>query len=339
MPAFEADLIMAGTRSASDVAAELSSFIDQARTSLEIAIYDFQASAGSTASVATALQRAAARGVAVRVVFNVTRPRRAHPPPPKSSPQEIEGLSVPSRGAHSEDGLMHHKFVVRDRTTVWTGSLNWTDDAFALEENVVMRVESAPIAGAFLRDFEQLWGGHLLEHSGGTDRPAKVDGLTVQPYFGPHGPSLAHLAAWRLGTARRRIRVLSPVITSGPILGTLAEFAGREAFDFGGAYDRTQMHEVQTQWRAVPANHWKIEAWSVIGPRLSGKPSTPYEEGSVHDYMHAKAIVVDSEVVAGSYNFSRGGEENAENVLRIDDQWQADAFAAFADRIQRRYAS
>jgi phosphatidylserine/phosphatidylglycerophosphate/cardiolipin synthase-like enzyme len=338
VPAFETDLIIAGARPAADVAAELSEFISQAKRSLEVAIYDFQASQGASASVATALEAAASRGVAVRVAFNVERPRHVHPPPPKSTPQEIDGLSVPTRGVHSQGGLMHHKFVVRDRATVWTGSLNWTDDAFSLEENVIMRVESEPVAAAFVHDFEQLWSGHALERSGGTGPQAHADRVLVQPYFGPHGPSLAHLTAWRLGRAGRRIRVLSPVVTAGPILGTLAEFAGRQAFDFGGAYDRTQMHEVQTQWQAVPANHWKIEAWGVIAARLSGKPSTPYQEGSTHDYMHAKAIVIDSEVLAGSYNFSRGGEENAENMLRITDQWQADAFAAFADQVQQRYA-
>ncbi len=201
-----------------------------------------------------------------------------------------------------------------------------------------MRVESEPVAAAFLHDFEQLWSGHELERSGGTGAQVRVDGIAVQPYFGPHGPSLAHVTAWRLGRARRRIRVLSPVITAGPILGTLAEFAGNSSFDFAGAYDRTQMQEVQSQWRTVPANNWKIEAWQVIAARMSGKVSTPYREGSVHDYMHAKAIVIDSEVLAGSYNFSRGGEENAENLLRIGDQWQAEEFATFADEVAQRYA-
>ena len=338
MPAFQTDLIAAGARSAADVAAELSAFIGEATRSLDVAIYDFQASHGASATVAAALEAAARRGVAVRVAFNVERPRHSHPPPPKSSPEEIDGLAVPTRGVHSEGGLMHHKFVVRDRSSVWTGSLNWTDDAFSLEENVVIRLESEPIAAAFLDDFEQLWSGHALEGSGGTGPQVRVDGVLVQPFFGPHGPSLAHLAAWRLGRAKRRIRLLSPVVTAGAILGTLAEFAGRQSFDLAGAYDRTQMQEVQAQWAAVPINQWKVEAWRVIASRLSGKPSTPYQEGSVHDYMHAKAIVVDGEVLAGSYNFSRGGEENAENMLHITDQGQAEAFATFADQIAQRYA-
>jgi phosphatidylserine/phosphatidylglycerophosphate/cardiolipin synthase-like enzyme len=338
VPRIETDLITAGARTAADLAAELAAYIGKAERSLEVAIYDFQPKEGASATVADALEAAARRGVAVRVAFNVERPRHTHPPPPKAPPEEIEGLKVPTLGVHSQGGLMHHKFVVRDRSSVWTGSLNWTDDAFSLEENVVVRLESEPVAAAFVHDFEQLWGGHALERSGGAGPQVRIDHALVQPFFAPHGPSLAHVAAMRLGRAKRRIRVLTPVLTAGSLLGTLAEFAGRQSFDFAGAYDRTQMAEVQAQWAAVPANHWKIEAWRVIAARLSGKPSTPYQEGLGHDYMHAKAMVVDSEVLAGSYNFSHGGEENAENMLHITDQWQAEAFATYADQVAARYA-
>ena len=97
------------------------------------------------------------------------------------------------------------------------------------------------------------------------------------------------------------------------------------------------MEEVQAQWKGVPANHWKIEAWAVIAPRLSGKPSTPYAPGSIHDYMHAKAIVADHVVLTGSYNCSRGGSDNAENVLQVKSAEFADRFSSYADEIAARY--
>ncbi len=55
--------------------------------------------------------------------------------------------------------------------------------------------------------------------------------------------------------------------------------------------------------------------------------------------MHAKALVADGEILVGSYNFSRGGEENAENMLHIVDGGRAQALAAFAEKIAERYAS
>ena len=129
------------------------------------------------------------------------------------------------------------------------------------------------------------------------------------------------------------------MITSGPILGTLAEMAGHRSFDLAGAYDLTQMAEVVDQWKGVPANRWKIDAWEVVRPRLVGKRSTPYGPNAVHDYMHAKAVVADGQVLTGSYNCSHGGEDNAENVLWINDPAAADQFAGFVDRIVARYAA
>ncbi len=53
--------------------------------------------------------------------------------------------------------------------------------------------------------------------------------------------------------------------------------------------------------------------------------------------MHAKVTVVDDVVFAGSFNLSRSGEQNAENVLEIEDPKLADRLAAFIDEVRARY--
>jgi len=332
------EFVLAGTRTAADVASALCAFLAPATRSIDVAIYDFDARSGASAAVGDALEAAAARGVQVRVAFNTEQPRRASSPrPPKAPPEMIDGLDVPTRAIHGDGTLMHHKYVIRDGQSVWTGSMNWTDDAFSLEENVILRIDSPDLAQAYSKDFEQLWEKERVERTGGDGPPVTVGGVTIQPAFSPKASSLAHLAADIVGTARHRIRILSPVITSGVVLGTLAEFAGRPGFDLVGAYDYTQMHEVQGQWKTNPSNHWKLEAWQVIAPRLSGKRSTPYAPGAVHDYMHAKALMADDEVLTGSYNLSRHGTFNAENVLHIRSGPAAQRFAEFAERVAARY--
>ena len=54
--------------------------------------------------------------------------------------------------------------------------------------------------------------------------------------------------------------------------------------------------------------------------------------------MHAKLFVCDDRAYVGSYNHSRSGEENAENVLVFDGAAIADELAGFADTIAERYA-
>ena len=53
--------------------------------------------------------------------------------------------------------------------------------------------------------------------------------------------------------------------------------------------------------------------------------------------MHAKVTVVDETVFVGSFNLSRSGERNAENVLELADAELADRLAAFVDEVRGRY--
>ncbi len=342
MTGIEAEFLEDGAQSAADVADRLVAFIAEAVSTIDVAIYDFDAGVGATARIADALEAAKGRGVAIRVAFNQEREAEAtHNPPMRCDPEAIEGLDVPTRGVHDQGALMHHKYVVRDGAHVWTGSTNWTDDAFSREENAIVRVSSPEVARSYTENFEQLWTKGRLESSGGEGPSSTLGrGVEVRPLFAPRGPSLAHRIAERIAAADHRVRILSPVITSGAVLGTLAEIAGRASFDLVGAYDATQMREVVGQWKEWPPNHWKVAAWEAIRPRLSGKISTPWSAaGGVHDFMHAKVVVADGDVLTGSYNLSHGGEDNAENVLHIRSGALAQRFGGFVERVAARYAT
>jgi phosphatidylserine/phosphatidylglycerophosphate/cardiolipin synthase-like enzyme len=123
-------------------------------------------------------------------------------------------------------------------------------------------------------------------------------------------------------------------------LATLAELAARLHVDFKGVFDRTQMAEVESQWKADAHAAWKLPAWQIVSDQLpfASKVSTPYAPGSVHDYLHAKITVVDDTVFTGSYNLSHSGEENAENLLELESPALADLFADFVERAYERYA-
>jgi phosphatidylserine/phosphatidylglycerophosphate/cardiolipin synthase-like enzyme len=54
--------------------------------------------------------------------------------------------------------------------------------------------------------------------------------------------------------------------------------------------------------------------------------------------MHAKIVVADDTAFVGSYNHSRSGEENAENVLAIEGQVAADPLMAFIEETAARYS-
>ena len=294
------------------------------------------------AIVRDALTGAAARGVDVRLVYNVDVDHRPPiPPPPKTQPELVEALPFPTAAIPGVPDLMHHKYVIRDRAAVWTGSTNWTIDSWTREENVIVAAESAELAARYLEDFEQLWSRRDVAKSGKVDTaPLQVGGTTVRAWFCPgRGEQLAHRIAKAIGTAQRRVRIASPVVSSAPILGTLAQVASDGRIDLAGVVDRTQVLEVLRQWKANGNAAWKEPLLRTALSRapFSGKHSTPYGPGTVHDYMHAKLTVADDVVFVGSFNLSHSGELNAENVLEIADAALANRLAAFVDEIRARY--
>jgi phosphatidylserine/phosphatidylglycerophosphate/cardiolipin synthase-like enzyme len=63
----------------------------------------------------------------------------------------------------------------------------------------------------------------------------------------------------------------------------------------------------------------------------------PFGSGDVHDFMHAKLTVVDDRIFVGSFNLSRSGERNAENVLEFEDAAIAESLASYVDEVCARY--
>jgi phosphatidylserine/phosphatidylglycerophosphate/cardiolipin synthase-like enzyme len=341
-PAIEIQTLTDGGQRPSDVARGIAGFLAEARHSLDIAMYDIRSESDAGALVIASLLAAAQRGVAIRLLYDVAHPGPIPvPPPPETKPEAIEALPIPTRGIAGVPDLMHHKFTVRDGHAVWAGSTNWTDDSWSRQENVIVTVESPEIAYAHTLAFEQLWERGEVEGTGKVDpRPEDVDGARVRAWFCPeHGEALSHRVAKHIGRARQRVRIASPVLTSGPILATLVEVVNEHRCDVAGVVDDTQVDQVFGQWKTNGVSEWKIPLLRRIleGAPFSGKTSTRWRPGSVHDFMHAKVVVADDTSFVGSFNFSRSGERNAENVLEIRDRGVADELAGFIDEIRSRY--
>ena len=129
------------------------------------------------------------------------------------------------------------------------------------------------------------------------------------------------------------------MLSSGPILATLVEALNEKRSSIAGVIDDTQVDEVFSQWQTNGVSAWKIPLLRRVleEGEFSGKVSTQWTPSSLHDFMHAKVVVADDTSFAGSFNFSRSGERNAENVLEIRDRAVADRLAAYVDEIRDRY--
>ncbi|MGZ4332915.1 MAG: phospholipase D-like domain-containing protein [Gaiellaceae bacterium] len=338
MAGVEVRTLIDGGQPAEQTAHALAEFVAAATQTLEIAVYDLHLPPELVEIVGGALRAAEKRGVAIRLAYNLDYAKDVPVPRPgDTNPEVMEGLPFPTEAIPGVPDLMHHKYVVRDATSVWTGSTNWTADSWTREENVIVTVDSPAVAARYREDFEQLWTTRIVARSGKVDT-APVDGMRA--WFCPgRGDKLAHRIAKAIGCAQRRVRIASPVISSAPILATLAQVASDGKVDLAGVVDATQIAEVFEQWHENGNAEWKAPLLRTTLTRapFSGKVTTPYAPGSVHDYMHAKVTVADDTVFVGSFNLSHSGELNAENVLELQDPQIADRLAAFVDEVRGRY--
>ena len=330
--------------------ARLTAFIAAAKESLDFAVYDMRLSDPLKTTLVAALKERAHAGVRIRFCYDGDKPLEqpniasGQDPAPPGTGAFVYSLGYPYRRIAGMK-LMHSKFIVRDRGAVWTGSTNFTDDAFTLMENNIVTIGSAALADYYAQNFEQLWEKENFEDTGNIQTvPAPAtfadQAATVRVMFSPGcGQSIDSEIASRVRTARRRVRICSLLINSGSLINELGNLlrAGRTRVD--GIYDRTQMTDVYRQWQEVPSNHWKIPALREIIDRagLVGKDSTPYTPTGHHDFMHNKVLVIDDTVITGSYNFSRSAEFNAENILFIESAPLAEKYSAYIDHLTQKY--
>jgi phosphatidylserine/phosphatidylglycerophosphate/cardiolipin synthase-like enzyme len=348
-------------RQPTTVARKLEEFIAEARSTLDIAIYDFRLSTTSLANrVVGALSDAAQRGVTVRLAYDAGKPDKtttstfalmAADPAPIGTAQwvanhfgntdvQIKAITAPS------GQLMHSKFVARDgdkaagTSAVWTGSTNWTDDAWSLQENNIVVVPTGVAAAAYRADFEQLWGAGSIKntgtHGGGS---AGVGTARVEWDFAPgDGTTIDTGLATVVSVATQRIVLAAMVVTSKTVISALVTAIANEV-GVSGIYDSGQMGPIEREWAKSAKDAQVLADWRIIKTHLVAKRSTPYTPTSPHNFMHNKIIVADSTLITGSYNFSGNAEKNAENELHItNDQGLLDKYLAYISAISDAYA-
>lgn len=342
-----------GEQTAAQVAKQLADFIRGAGRSLDFAAYDFRLSPEVAQPVVAAIRAAYDAGVDVRIAYDADKPEPINllvgmDPAPPGTGAFVRSLGVPWRRIGGMK-LMHDKYIVRDagmeQAAVWTGSTNFTDDSWTLQENNIVVISSPVLAESYRLDFKEMWSTGSLENTGDVPAPPAIarykgEPVAVQVWFAPAcGAEIDHEVARLAGTAKRRIRVCSMLLNSGPLIAALTDQLDRGQVPVSGVYDRTQMESVYVQWEAVPRNRWKIEAVRSIvqTAELIGKNSTPYSPTSRHDFMHNKILVVDDTVITGSYNFSRSAELNAENIVFLTSPALADAYSAYIDHLMQKY--
>jgi phosphatidylserine/phosphatidylglycerophosphate/cardiolipin synthase-like enzyme len=269
---------------------DLAAAIDQARLSVDMAIYDL-----NLWSIRDALIAAYRRGVSVRVVTESDNMD-------EQEVQELKQAGIQVLGDRHES-LMHDKFVVIDRREVWTGSMNLTTGGAYLDNNNLIRIQSTKLGEAYTGEFDQMF---VDDHFSSEKTPqipnpiVTVNGSPIEVYFSPEDGTLEHILS-AVNSATRCISFLAYSFTSDELAQALID-RSKAGVTVTGVFDKDQYHsnagpEYDTLHSAG------LDVWLDGNPRL----------------MHHKVIIIDgSVVITGSYNFSNNAEHsNDENTLII----------------------
>jgi phosphatidylserine/phosphatidylglycerophosphate/cardiolipin synthase-like enzyme len=344
-----------------DVASRIAEFIGEAKSTIDIAIYDFRLRDEAATIVAESLRSQAKKGVAVRIAYDhATDPGTdvsgAAPPSHLESDQKPIGTHSFVRSfadvaqVKSISGyrvLMHNKYILRDAASadaaVFTGSSNYTNDSWGLQDNNLLCLRSPQLVSYYAKDFADLWSrGKIVDTTGAHDTgTVAVNDVPVTIAFTPgESPAVLKEIVGAIAAARSRLYVASVVLSSGPILAALSEAVDR-GLPLAGLYDGPQMDQVERQWKATTFGADKISTWQKVARHLVRKNSIPFDRQNTsqpHNFMHNKLVVADHSVVTGSFNLSNHAMGNAENVLLIADAAIADAYADYIERLATSYA-
>lgn len=241
--------------------------------------------------------------------------------------------------------LMHNKYIVRDAGTpeaaVWTGSTNFTDEAFGSQDNNIIQIKSRALARVYEKNFGQLWEKGSIAGTGkDLNAIVSVGGSSVTVAFSPgDGAFIDAEFARRIEAADKQVHIASMVISSPKILQALADriAAGKTV---EGIYDGPQMRNVVNAWGRSTSEESavKIALWDKVKGSLTPKNSHPYAPDGPHDFMHNKTVAVDESVVlTGSFNLSNNAAHNAENIVAIENGDIAKQYTAYIKDLVQTY--
>lgn len=284
----------------------LAAAIDGARLSVDMAVYNF-----NLWSIRDALLRAHRRGVIVRVVMESDNMDAAEA-------RALAEAGIPVRGDQHE-GLMHNKFVVIDRSEVWTGSMNFSVGGAYRDHNNLIRIRSLLVAENYLAEFEEMFTDRRFgpDRAAATPHPRlTIDETPVEVYFSPDDGVAARIVELVNG-AQESVHFMAFSFTSDAIGSAMIERA-QAGIEVRGVMDADQVKSNQ-------GTEYDLFVQADLDVSLDGSDGL----------LHHKVIIIDrSIVITGSYNFTASAEErNDENLVILFSPQAAEIFEEEFQRV------
>jgi len=277
----------------SDICKEIVNNINSAKKSVDMAIYGYS----STPEIENAIKRAKARGVKIRLIYDLdSKGNNIYPDTSKFVKLVEDNRS--DKTSEEVGNSMHNKFYIFDNQIVITGSANLSHtDMSGYNSNSVIVINNPKIAEYYTQEFEQMYNGKF--HNNKTSTPNKKVG-NISIYFSPQDKGIKNGVLPLIKNAKKYIYIPAFVITEKRITQELinAKLRGVDVKIIADALNASTQHSKHKELRAsgIP----------VKAENYAGK-------------MHSKTMIIDDEyLIIGSMNFSNSGENrNDENMVII----------------------
>ncbi len=298
----------------------LIAYIDRAKESIDVAIYNFNNTGIS--NISTALNNAYNRGVRVRVVYDSNTDN-------SGIAELVSGIGkiASPESDYPNYGIMHNKFVIIDAHSadpndpiVWTGATNFTEGQMYQDPNNVIIFQDQSLALAYTLEFEEMFGSSGAQPDPDNSRfgPDKTDntphelvlgnGIRVECYFSPSDGTNSHILS-SINTANADLEAASMIITRSELA-----YAIRDRVEDGAS-------------GKVLVNDVTDPAQETVNNVLEAALKENYRKTGESGIMHHKYLIVDNSlpdsdplVLTGSHNWSSSAEyRNDENTVIVHD--------------------
>ncbi len=326
---------------------EFIKFVDGAKESIEGAFFEIRLD-----SFVDAFIRAKKRGVKVKLVVDSNNyylppdPATqddvdALTPHPVNDPTKLDklemnpfvarikkaGISVVEDNMRS--ALMHNKFAIRDKNTVWTGSYNLTDTCSYRNPNNAIQVTSVPLAKIYRAEFLEMYSKHqfgITSPKHKKKQVVSVDGVNMEVYFAPEDNPNKRIAQ-AIADAKEEVFFMQFAFTADDLRDLLIK-KHKSGVKVRGIFDRMLYRST--------GPYGEFSHLTEVGIPVKIFPG--------RGKFHHKVFVVDPDgenpiVVLGSENASTNGNKaNDENVLVIHSKAIAQMFKKEFDSIFGKFS-
>ena len=122
--------------------------IDNSRTSIDIAIFDF-----TSQEIKASLEKVKEKGGKIRIIADSKQYKGSH-----SVIQSLIDSGFDVKITHGKGrGIMHNKFAILDTILLFAGSYNWTDNAKHFNYENAVFISEAEVIKQYQKEFDKIW--------------------------------------------------------------------------------------------------------------------------------------------------------------------------------------